>query len=241
MNKIKLLKEDIYKGNLILINKEHKLKKKINKDSLEEYNEKYPNILLDKNANKYLQFILNEIKAQDKIIPVSGFRTNEEQKKIYEDSIKENGILFTKKFVAKPCSSEHEASLAIDLGIKKDVIDFIRPSFPHEGVCNDFRKLAVKYGFIERYTKDKECITNISEEEWHFRFVGIPHSEIINKYHFCLEEYIEYLKNNKINYKNYEIYYLPYKDNLVINLENIENISGNNIDGFIITKKNVEK
>lgn len=239
--KIVLRESDIHKGNLILVNPDYFLQEEIPLNDLEIVNEKYHSILLQKEANKFLQFVLREMKIENEIVPVSGYRTLEEQNQIWKDSFKENGEEFTKKFVAIPNASEHQTGLAIDLGLNQDVIDFIRPSFPHSGICNEFRKLANKYGFIERYKKEKEKITRISAEEWHFRYVGYPHSEIIEKNHFCLEEYIEYLKQyeygkESLIWNQYAIFYLPYEEGKEIELEDSQ-ISGNNVDGFIVTRK----
>lgn len=43
--------------------------------------------------------------------------------------MRESGREFTETYVAVPGHSEHETGLAIDLGLKQDVIDFIRPEF----------------------------------------------------------------------------------------------------------------
>lgn len=236
-----LKKSDIYRGNLIIINPNYLLHEEIQDSDLEIYNEEFKEIRLQKHANKFLQFILREMKVENSIVPVSGYRTLEEQEKIFNDSLIANGEEFTRKFVALPNASEHQTGLAIDLGLNDGIIDFIRPSFPHIGICNEFRDYAKRYGFIERYKEDKKHITCISAEEWHFRYVGYPHSEIIEMNHFCLEEYIEYLKQfqkeiNPLLFKNYEISYLPYEEDIEISLEDAE-VSGNNIDGFIITRK----
>lgn len=235
-----VLKEnDIYKGNLILVNSSYLLKEEISDEKLECFSTNFPFILYNKDANKYLQFVLNEIKAKDMIVPVSGFRTLEEQVQIFHDSIKENGEEFTRKYVALPNASEHQTGLAIDLGLNEGEIDFIRPSFPHSGICDKFRKTALKYGFIERYKEGKEKITKISAEEWHFRYVSYPHSEIIELKNICLEEYISLIKKEGlIKYKDYEISYIPYcgKD-ITLKLNNCDTVSGNNMDGFILTRK----
>ena len=47
-----------------------------------------------------------------------------------------------------------------------------------------------EYGFILRYPKDKEDITGIIYEPWHYRYVGKEHAEIIMKNGLCLEEYL---------------------------------------------------
>lgn len=64
--------------------------------------------------------------------------------------LQENGTEFTAKFVAMPGHSEHQTGLAIDLGLRQPDIDFIRPAFPYEGICQKFRELAPAFGFIER-------------------------------------------------------------------------------------------
>ncbi len=236
--KVVLKENDIYKGNLILVNPNYLLKEEISYDTLEIFSNTYDDILYNKNANRYLQFVLNEISSNNKIVPVSGFRTLKEQEQIIKDSIRDNGEEFTRKYVALPNASEHQTGLAIDLGLNKGEIDFIRPSFPHSGICEKFRKVAVKYGFIERYKEEKEEITKISAEEWHFRYVGYPHSEYIESNNLCLEEYIELLKKEKLKYKDYEISYIPYKGKeITLELNKYDSVSGNNIDGFILTRK----
>ena len=191
MKKVKLNDENIHKGYLILINPDNLLK--TNEIKLISYSEKYKNIELDQVANSQLQKALKSINANDEIVPISGVRTFEEQKRLYTDSIIENGEEYTKKFVALPNASEHQTGLAIDLALNKPNIDFICPSFPYNGICQEFRKIAPNFGFIERYKDEKKNITKIAKEEWHFRFVGYPHSKIITNKDLCLEEYIEYL------------------------------------------------
>lgn len=242
MNKILLKKKYIYDGNLILVNKEHKLNRKIKLSRLDYFKDK---ILLDNNVSLMLHNLLNYINSKNEIVLVSGYRTFKEQETIYNTSINENGEEFTNKYVAFPNCSEHQTGLAIDLALNEGNIDFICPSFPYYGICQKFRDIAPLYGFIERYKKDKEMITNISKEEWHFRYVGYPHSKIITTNNFSLEEYIEYLKqfvfpSNPLKYDKYKIFYIPYKDEFTnIEIENNFSISGNNIDGFILTVEGV--
>lgn len=243
MKTILLKQEDVYRGSLILINREHKIQKNISLDDLTRIDDRYPTILLEKTATQRLRMILERISGWDKIVPVSGYRSLEEQTSIYQTSIQENGETFTNKYVALPQKSEHQTGLAIDLGLKQEYIDFIRPSFPRMGISEKFRKIAYQYGFIERYQEEKQDITKIASEEWHFRYVGYPHSEIIRKFNFCLEEYHEFLKRYpypvcSFSYKDYEISYLSFEsESFKLNLGDMDMISGNNSDGFIITKR----
>lgn len=89
MKNITLKKEDIGKGELVLINPDYTLKSTIN--NLVSFDEEYNNIKLNNIANYSLHLILNNINAENKIVPVSGYRTLEEQKDIYNTSLKENG------------------------------------------------------------------------------------------------------------------------------------------------------
>lgn len=237
--KIKLKKEDIGKGNLILINPENRLKNEVK--NLIVFSTEYKNITLAKEANEKLHLALESIKAKKQIVPVSGYRSLKEQMTIYNSSLKENGKEFTQKFVALPNASEHQTGLAIDLALNEGTIDFLCPSFPHQGICQEFRNIAPKFGFIERYKEEKKKITKIAEEEWHFRYVGYPHSKVITNMNFCLEEYIDYLKqftypNKPLKYEEYEIFYIPrQKEVSYIEIKECFSISGNNVDGFILT------
>lgn len=48
-----------------------------------------------------------------------------------------------------------------------------------------------EYGFILRYPKDKEDITGIIYEPWHYRYVGVKAAQEITEQGLCLEEYLE--------------------------------------------------
>lgn len=247
MKAIVLNKDDIYRGNLILINKENPIR--IDEDEIKRALVEVCNTthLLNEKAALLIDEILGKIDYKKEILPVSCFRSRQEQEILYNSSIVENGLEFTQKYVAKPDESEHQSGLAIDLGLNKAEINFICPDFPYHGICNEFRKLAVKKGFIERYKKDKEAITGISKEPWHFRYVGYPHSVIIEEKGFCLEEYHDFIKNfnsqyNSLLYRDdeyiWKIFYLELKKDIMdlkTNEDYTYEISGNNRDGFIIT------
>lgn len=254
MKIITLSKEQIYQGDLLLVNAKYSYKD----DSRKFYvslDSRYAQIFLSREAANALELVFQKIFSGNAIVPVSGYRTLEEQMNIYNTSLIDNGEDFTRKYVALPNHSEHQTGLAIDLGLNKPDIDFIRPDFPYDGICEEFRQSAPNYGFIQRYTKDKENITGISHEPWHFRYVGYPHSQIITERGLSLEEYIEFVKGYRdhcrLVYTSFceaeiEIYYVPMNvdKTLIAMPENcVYQISGNNIDGFIVTvwRKNNEQ
>lgn len=154
----------------------------------------HPDILLEREAVRALSRIMEQLGGWGSIVPVSGWRSSEEQLALYGHSLRENGPEFTEKFVAAPGHSEHETSLAIDLGLRQAEIDLICPAFPYEGICQKFRELAPAYGFVERYPRGKEHITGIAHEPWHFRYVNTPHSEIMAFRGLTLEEYLAWIK-----------------------------------------------
>lgn len=109
---------------------------------------------------------------------------------------------------------------------------------------------ADKYGFIQRYPYGKVDVTGIDESS-HFRYVGLPHSSYMKENDLCLEEYVELVKGYKYNDpleyttyngRTYDIYYVPMDDNnpitnIPILMDMEYSISGNNMDGFIVTVK----
>lgn len=249
MKTILLRKEDIYKGDLILINKKHPIK--MNEEEimnhLEPITGQYKDHLIIKKAARSLRKVFDKINSKDKIVPVSGFRTEKDQFNLYKGSIIENGIEFTRKFVARPNESEHQSGMAIDLGQNKEDIDFICPDLPYYGIYKKFRQESIKYGFIERYKEGKEHITGIAREPWHFRYVGYPHSVIIEEKGFVLEEYHDFIKeytslDHPYRYEDHtklvKIFFVKSTgDGQILNIEKniLYKVSGNNSDGYIVT------
>ncbi len=157
----------------------------------------YPEILLESEAATALCRGLCELLAWGRIVPVSGYRSRREQERIYRDSLEENGPEFTGKYVALPDRSEHQTGYAIDLGEGGRELDFIRPSFPEEGICGRFRREAARFGFILRYPAGREAVTGIAHEPWHFRYVGCPHARIMEQEGLVLEEYADFLRGQR--------------------------------------------
>lgn len=267
MKTLILPKHSIHTGNLILVNQQYPYIEDTNahfvpvldtgfaastKNSHHSstiVQESTTTVLMNRRAVNLLNILMEEIHGWRHILPVSGWRSMQEQQKIWDDSLFENGLEFTQKFVAVPGHSEHQTGLAIDLGLKKQDIDFICPDFPYYGICQTFRSKAADFGFIERYPAGKESVTGIGHEPWHFRYVGIPHAAIMTDQHMTLEEYINFIKQYpygkrplryRKNGQDIQVSYLkadPEKDTeLGIYTEMPYSVSGNNVDGFIITE-----
>lgn len=249
MKGVTLKRKSIYAGNLILVNAQHPYWGYAVQRTLLPVNMEANAIMLDNYAVKFLSSLMDGLNGWEQIAAVSGWRSVREQEEIYAQSLQENGKAFTEKFVALPGCSEHQTGLAIDLALKQDHIDFICPEFPYKGICQTFRQTAIYYGFIERYPHGKESVTGISHEPWHFRYVGAPHAEIMESHGFVLEEYISFLRD----YPYKKSPYLYTATDMHISVSYLEanntddtyfeiddsipySVSGNNIDGFIITE-----
>lgn len=123
---------------------------------------------------------------------LGAYRTIKQQEEIFERHLKEFGLEYTSKYVAKPGCSEHHTGLAIDVGIllegklyrtQKELLSVDR-------LLEIVQKKLPLYGFILRYPKDKESITKIAYEPWHYRYIDSPQiAQKITDKGICFEEY----------------------------------------------------
>ncbi|WP_347489169.1 M15 family metallopeptidase [Desulfoscipio sp. XC116] len=239
----------VYAGSLILVNGKYPYQEGIAGCSLIPVNADSNKVLLERRTAVLLSRLMNDLDGWTQISAVSGWRSKREQQEIYSRSLRENGAAFTEQFVARPGHSEHQTGLAIDLGLKKPDIDFIRPDFPYCGICQTFREKALPYGFIERYPQGKETVTGIAQEPWHFRYVGAPHAAIMAELGLTLEEYHIFLKqypcgkecfNYRNGHRNIAVSYVKATvgadTELEIDADVPYSLSGNNIDGFVLTE-----
>ena len=121
----------------------------------------------------------------------SAHRTMAEQKQILELRTQEHMANFKMDFdaayakalqtVAYPGTSEHHLGLAVDL-LGEEAIAWLTEH------CWD-------YGFIVRYTEEKESITGFIDEPWHFRYVGREVALDMKGSGLCLEEYLGAVEN----------------------------------------------
>ena len=192
MRTLKLRREHTAMGPLILVNPTHPLRPQPGPE-LVPADPHRPGVLLERRCARLLRACVQAVGGGGGIVPVSGWRSQAEQQALWDDTMEREGEDFTRKYVALPGCSEHQTGLAIDLGEAAGEIDFIRPRFPEDGVCGAFRRAAAGYGFIQRYRREKEAVTTIAEEPWHFRYVGAPHAALMEENGLCLEEYRDFV------------------------------------------------
>lgn len=246
MREINLSAQGIHDGSLILVNRDHPYCETKETERLIPVTAG-TKIMMKRAAAALLSELMADMHGWDAIVPVSGWRSRREQQKIWDTSLAESGKDFTEKYVAAPGHSEHQTGLAIDLGKKQADIDFICPDFPYTGICQTFRERAAAYGFVERYPAGKESVTGIGHEPWHFRYVGVPHAKIMAQRGMVLEEYTEFVKQYRYGRNPYryrtnetviEISYLSAEAEHPAeqNGDCLCTVSGNNVDGYVITE-----
>ncbi len=181
------INNNVQPWNLVLINKHNKMTKSIE-----------PTLITTANGEKIAEKIYPSLKKmfedaeKEGFSPelTSGYRSEKEQEALYKNKVKEyrelghskrEAVNLTNKFAAKPGYSEHETGLAADINSKD----------------GDSRELytwlednSYKYGFILRYPQEKEDITGIEYEPWHYRYVGTEAAEYIYHNDMTLEEYL---------------------------------------------------
>ena len=241
MRRLTLSRAQSFCGPLILVNQDHPVQEGDPVELLAP-DGRYPDVCMERRAARLLSACIQATGGSEVIVPVSGWRSRQEQQALWEDTWAREGAEFTQRYVARPGCSEHQTGLAMDLGRAAPFLDPIRPDFPREGPCGAFRRLAARYGFIQRYTREKEGITRIAEEPWHFRYVGVPHALLLEERQLCLEEYVPLLQRGEqvcrlANGRTARVSWLPCPgDTAELPLpDGCWQLSGDNQGGFILT------
>ncbi len=245
-----------YKGDLILVNEDHQyfggdedLVSIIEKNTENEVS--FFSAIADPNTEEEDDLIISAVYDpmrimiedfyslyyNDTLIIYGAHRSTERQQAILDEKGPE--------IAAKPGFSEHETGYAFDFS------ETVNYDYQGTGDFAWINENCYKYGFIVRYTEEKKDITKIAAEPWHFRYVGIPHAWYITKNDLCLEEYIDLLRE-KYPYsgehlaftddenRSYEVYFVASDDGsekttVPVPAGKEYTVSGNNVDGFIVT------
>lgn len=157
----------------------------------------------DSRAADALRQMLADAKAAGQpMVLRSTYRTRARSEELYNNKVqeyinsgysKENAKVEAAKWIAPPGTSEHHTGLAVDLVSEEynaDNWDLLHEFENYKGFTW-LKENCTKYGFILRYPKDKQNVTNITYEPWHYRYVGKEAAEYITSHGLCLEEYLE--------------------------------------------------
>ena len=131
------------------------------------------------------------------LLVCSAYRSHEKQTANFENNVQElmdqgysesEAREITATSIAVPGTSEHETGLAID--IVTPSYQMLDDGYADTAAAKWLKNNAYKFGFILRYPKDKEDITKIIFEPWHYRYVGADYATQIMQSEICLEEFL---------------------------------------------------
>lgn len=195
-------------SQLLLVNAQNPLPENYDYEgNLTEMPTKYINGMLkqiDKDVWPYMQAMIDAQRAAETDpknwlyvrSPYRSYATqkvlfNQETKKWLDDGLSsEKAEAKAATVVTRPGTSEHNTGFSADFNIAED-------SFESTAMFTWMQEHAADYGFVLRFPKDKQEITGITYESWHYRFVGINNAKEMNRLNMCLEEYVEYMNNKK--------------------------------------------
>lgn len=145
-------------------------------------------------ADQYIAMYNAALEDNIVLYPLSGYRRISTQKKNYENKIDlylNQGYSYldaaqkAATIILPPGTSEHNLGLAMD-------ICSLEESFANTKEFAWLMEHAQDYGFILRYPADKQDITQITYEPWHWRYVGVDAAKAMKASGQCLEEYLGY-------------------------------------------------
>lgn len=125
------------------------------------------------------------------LFAASGFRSYNRQQSVYNSHIQNLGQVEADKISAKPGHSEHQTGLAMDVTSHSAGFS-LSEEFGNTKEGKWVAENAHKYGFIVRYPKGKEHLTEYNYEPWHLRYVGEDAAKEIFEKNLTLESYLSH-------------------------------------------------
>lgn len=186
---------DLSDWKYVLTNELHMLPK----DFEAELEKTYNGQRVDRRMRGELEAMIDAAKKDGHHLMIcSSYRDYKKQDQLMDESIAKfvrRGLSYkeaffkTKEQIALTGASEHHTGLAVDIvGKNHQSLD---ESQADTKEAKWLAEHAAEYGFILRYPKEKEDITMISFESWHYRYVGKEAAEYMKEKNLCLEEFIE--------------------------------------------------
>ena len=158
--------------------------------------------VMDERVAEAMKLMIADAKAQGVDLMIcSAYRSIQRQQELFDAEVanqmaagksRADAEAVTATMIAVPGTSEHHTGLAAD--IVTPTHQTLDPQFADTAAGKWLLENAADYGFILRYPEDKQEITKIIYESWHYRYVGEEHAKAIKESGLCLEEYLEQLK-----------------------------------------------
>ena len=247
--------EDIYRGDLVLVNLEHEYK--FPEDDTELVNIYYELEDIKEATGDYYYHVCDLGRWLDRPVfdqltaLMKSFYEEESNSDIYVIGANrtkgdQDDIYWSGKSQFQSGYSDYHTGRSFDIGI-----------FPSDGSMTGYYsprgiyayvdEHAAEYGFIVRFPEGKETLTGEHARAYTYRYVGVPHAVYMRQNNLCFEEYIDAVKgytNEKplevaADKKLYQVYYVPASKTgdteVPVPSNKTHFVSGNNVDGFIVT------
>lgn len=154
---------------------------------------------MDKRAAPAMREMIQAAKEDGvELMLCSAYRSVEKQQQLFDRSqqaymaqgmSEEEAYAKTATETAIPGTSEHQTGLAAD--IVTPTYQMLDAGFADMPAGQWLSEHAAEYGFVLRYPQDKQEVTGIIYESWHYRFVGKTHAKLMKESGLCLEEYLQ--------------------------------------------------
>lgn len=180
--------------NMILVNPDNSLPSNFDVELTEVQN----SYRVDKRIKDAVNAMFSAAKADGvDLIICSAYRSVDKQTQLFKNKTneyinagktEEEAIAVAATIVARPGTSEHHTGLALD--IVTTSYQMLDDGFDQTKAYKWLYENCAEYGFILRYPKDKQSITKIIYEPWHYRYVGVDTAKEIMSQNICFEEYM---------------------------------------------------
>lgn len=148
---------------------------------------------LDRKVAEHYEKMYNAaLKDGVTLTPCSGYRSYELQERNYNNKVSfyesqgysnKDAKVKAATIIMPPGSSEHNLGYAMD-------IVCVDEWFEDTAEFRWLTENAADYGFIMRYPKDKQDITKVIYEPWHWRYVGVELAKELKDSGLVMEEYM---------------------------------------------------
>lgn len=192
-NQLPSVNEDDKEWMLRLVNKDYPLKADLEFEKELIYSTSNGNYYFDKRAAKPLKDMMAAAYEDGvSLWLVSTCRTIAIQQRLLNNAIQSYiNLGYSRadaekealRYTAPANASEHLTGLAVDF-------NSLDESFENTKAFKWLKANCADYGFILRYTREKEHITKYGYEPWHYRYVGVEAAKQIMSQGITLEEYL---------------------------------------------------
>ncbi len=186
-------KDEAFNDITILVNKYHKLADDYEPEDLVRlsYSGDTDRYRMRKDAAEAFEKLTSAALVDNVVFyPFSAYRSFETQSVLYNRYKASDGEKVADTYSARPGFSEHQLGLAVDVR-SSTLPDNLTPEH-YEWMLDN----AYKYGFIIRYPKGKQYITQYIEEPWHIRYLGVELATKVHDSGLTYDEYYDIYMNN---------------------------------------------